>query len=289
MAGGIVMNRIRLSILMMAIVICLSGVSCTASDREIYSGTDPRVFENDRVVVVIQEADKKIESPDKLWIWHNSWHVTRRQPGIFKREMGKGPYTLTNSFDARDFAELTWVHYSFYIFRGPIRESYDCNIREIEDRIWKERKHSANVVRIDKLEKDFYVVTYRRSKQKRFDLRKVDGYPLFNLGGNIRIGVKAIFLDVKVKSLDPYGRAIFTYQPMKISMRDILLLNPALLRQPAELEDVVIPYEFFADNFIYEHPGIRKHAQVSGDPMVVKITEKGVVYRFYKQPIHEEL
>ena len=283
------MNRVRLSLLMSIIVmICLSGVSCAAPDRGIYSGTDPRVFEKEQVVVV-QEADKKIESPDKLWTWHNSWHVTRSQPGIFKREMGKGPYTLTNSFDVRNFEEFTWAHYSFYLYNGAIRESYDCNINEIEKRIKKERGHSSNVVRIDKLGKDLYVVTYRRSKQNRFDLRKVDGYSPFNLGSNIRIGVDAVFLDVKVKSFDPYGRDIYNYQPMKISTQDILLLNPALLRHPAELEDVEIPYEFFNDNFIYDHPGIRKHAQVSGDPLVVRITRKGVVYRFYRQPVHEEL
>ena len=131
-------------------------LSYSASDQRIYSETDPRLFEQGQHIV-INKSDKKIESPGKTWTWYNSWHVTRRQPGVFKTAEGRGPYTLTNSFDYHDFEELTWAHYSFYVFRGPIRESYDCNISEIEDKIWKELKQSARIIRIDKLDKDFYV------------------------------------------------------------------------------------------------------------------------------------
>ena len=263
-------------------------LSYSASNQRIYSETDPRLFEQGQHIV-INKSDKKIESPGKTWTWYNSWHVTRRQPGVLKTAEGRGPYTLTNSFDYHDFEELTWAYYSFYVFRGPIRESYDCNISEIEDKIWKELKQSARIIRIDKLDKNFYVVTYVRSDHKKFELEEVDGYPPFNMSENIRIGDEAIYFDVKVKSLDPYGRAIFTYQSMKMSVRDILLLNPAFLRRPAELEDVVVPYGFFAQKFIYEHPGIANHARKTGDPMVVKITKKGIVVRFYKQPAYEEL
>ena len=284
------MNRFLFRVLFGFIFItCLSmELSYSASNQRIYSETDPRLFEQGQHIV-INKSDKKIESPGKTWTWYNSWHVTRRQPGVFKTAEGRGPYTLTNSFDCRDFEGLTWAHYSFYVFRDPIRESYDCNISEIEDKIWKELKQSARIIRIDKLDKNFYVVTYVRSDHKKFELEEVDGYPPFNMSENIRIGDKAIYFDVKVKSLDPYGRAIFTYQSMKMSVRDILLLNPAFLRRPAELEDVVVPYGFFAQKFIYEHPGIANHARKTGDPMVVEITKKGIVVRFYKQPAYEEL
>ncbi len=76
---------------------------------------------------------------------------------------------------------------------------------------------------------------------------------------------------------------------MKMSVRDILLLNPAFLERSAELEDVVVPYGFFAQKFIYEHPGIANHVRKTGDPMVVEITKKGIDVRFYKQPAYEEL
>jgi hypothetical protein len=270
-------------------IACFSmELSYSASNQRIYSETDPRLFEQGQHIV-INKSDKKIKSPGKTWTWYNSWHVTRRQPGVLKTAEGGGPYTLTNSFDYHDFEELTWAHYSFYVFRSPIRESYDCNISEIEGKIWKELKQSARIIRIDKLDKNFYVVTYVRSDHKKFELEEVDGYPPFNMSENIRISDQAIHFDVKVKSLDPYGRAIFTYQPMKMLVRDILLLNPAFLRRPAEMEDVVVPYGFFAQKFIYEHPGIANHARKTGDPMVVKITPKGIVVRFYKQPAYEEL
>ena len=252
-----------------------------------YKEVDPRVFRQDAEEFPTFDG-RKVVSPGEVWTWHNSWHLIRRQPGIFGIDIGKGPYTVRRSFDEQYVSNYTWAHYCFYLYKGEVREKYDASIVDIEKKIHKERGHVANVVRIDKLDEGSYIVSYVRSRSsyKRFYLREIDAYPPFNLAGNITVNDEAIIFSMKVKSLDPYDRVIYEYQNMRISIIDILLLNPSFFQMPTELEDLLIPYDFFSKGLIYEHPEIIKRSE---DPMIIKATDKGVIYRFRKKTVYEEL
>ncbi|MBT4277721.1 hypothetical protein HOD96_03195 [Candidatus Falkowbacteria bacterium] len=283
-------NLLMVWLTVIFLVSCVE-VTQSGSESRVYDGVDSRVFEKN-TIVRSHDGHRKIEGPGKKWIWYNSWHVTRRQPGVFKTSVGRAPYTLTNSFAYQDFTELTWAHYSFYVYQpaknDPMRESYDCNLRDIEDEIWDLYHQSADIIRIDKLGENFYVVTYKRSDHKRFHIQEVDGYPPFNLGDNVGMAEKSILFDVKTKSLDPYGRKAFESQGAKMLLQDVLLLNPRFFDRPTELWNVFIPYEFFAKKFLYDHSGVKYAVKQSGDPMVVKIGKNGVTLRFSRKPELEE-
>ncbi len=254
------------------------------SEKFCFRGVDPRLFDKKNIVYA-HTGYKKITSPNKRWTWYNNWQLIRRQPGVFKTAVGKAPYTLTNCFDKEAADEYTWVHYSFFKYapQEPLREEYDCSLPEIRDEIWKKRRHSAQIIRIDKIADNVYIVMYVRSDQKRFHLKRVD-YPPFQLGKNVGIAPGSIIFHARVKSLDPYGREIFIYEKAQMSVRDIVLLNPRFFLRPVELEEVFIPYSFFIKNFIYDHPQIIKAYKSVGDVAVVKIRENGVIFRFPKKP-----
>ena len=262
-------------------LVFLAGVFyCLLVEAEIYQGgalsPDKRV---------IEARDKKIVSPSQRYTWYNSWHLVRRQALFYGRTIIP-PYTLTNSFAPQQAEQLTWAHFSFAVWKNPIRELGDCNIFEIEKWIWKERKHSARIVRIDKLAEKFYVVAYVRQGHSKFNIREVDGYPLFDISP--QISDEAIFFNIPIKDIDPFNRGI-GLQPMKLSTKDIFLLNPAFFLQPTELEDIFIPYDFFANKFIHQHKKIKEFAITRGDPMMIKITNKGIVVRFRKETTASEL
>lgn len=267
-------------------IFCFLLPAIGLTDSE-YKGVDPRVFRQDTEKFPTS-GSKKVVSPRGVWTWYNSWHLIRKQPGVFGTDIGKGPYTVRRSFDEQYVSIYTWAHYCFYLHKGEVREKYDASIVDIEKKIHKERGHVANVMRIDKFDVDCYVVTYVRSRSsyKRFYLREIDEYPPFVLGKNINLNDEAIIFPMKVKSLDPYGRAIYEYENMKISIRDITLLNPSFFQLTTELEDLLVPYDFFKNSLIYEHPEIVKRAE---DPMVIKTTKQGVLYRFRKKAAYEEL
>lgn len=227
---------------------------------------------------IIEARDKKIISPSQVWTWWNSWHLVRRQAPFYGRKIPP-PYTLTNSFVPRQAEELTWAHFSFAVWQKQIRELSDCNITKIEEWILEERKHSARVIRIDKIATNFYIVAYVRNKQNE-NIREVDGYRLFSISP--QISDEAIFFNIPIKDIDPYKRRI-SLQPKKFLTKDIFLLNPSFFLQPTELEYIAIPYSFFAHKFIYEHHLIKKFAFKRGDPMIIKIKNDGIEVGFKKQ------
>lgn len=258
--------------------------------EKIYKGVNSEIFDPN-TVVYSSDAYKKIVSPDKSWYWLNSWHIVHRQPGaVIRTARGFGGYTLTNSFDPIAAEELTWAHYSFFLFVGNLPEEYDP-VRPAEDRIWKELKQSVRVIRIDKLSPNFYVVAYTRSDHKKFELEEVDGYPPFNLGDNVGITNDGITGAMKVKSFDPYGRTIFTLHPFKIFMDNVILLNPTFFQNPTELQTIFIPYKFFGKKkgFLYQHSGVAELHRQSGGPVFIEITMQGVNIKFRKPVEYEVL
>ncbi|MEA2065171.1 MAG: hypothetical protein U9O66_02645 [Patescibacteria group bacterium] len=270
----------RLFLIFLTILAGVFSFNCLAIEAGIYQGgalsPDKRIIES---------RDKKIISPSRVWTWWNSWHIIKRQPPFYGRKIYP-PYTLINSFFPQQAEELTWAHFSFAVWQKPIREFGDCNISEIEKWIWKNRDHSARIVRIDKLAKNFYVVAYVRQGHTKFNIREVSGYPPFNISP--QVNDEAIFFNIQIKDVDPFKRGI-GLQPMKFSVKNIFLLNPAFFLQPTELEDVVISYNFFADKFIHQHKKIKEFATTRGDPMMIKITKTGIVVRFRKETAASEL
>lgn len=182
----------------------------------------------------------KFTSPRGSYTWYKSW--------VLKRSLK----TLTNSFQPELFEETIWIEYSYLAWKKPIRESGNCNIPEIEKWIFENFKYAAEVRYIEKKAPNFYIVVYRRNKQ-RMNIPKISGYPPIYIGNISRIN---------------------------IPIRDIFLLNPALIYNPSELEEIFIPYSFFADNFIYEHPKIIGRGD---DPMIIKFKECGILIEFRKR------
>ncbi|MEA2088943.1 MAG: hypothetical protein U9O55_03850 [Patescibacteria group bacterium] len=272
------------------ILVAIGFFLASKAEGGTYNGVDPQIFDKGTMVVYTTDAHRKIVSPDKSWTWYNSGHIVLRQPGVFgTARVNRGGYTLTNSFDSFAAEELTWAHYSFFLFKGNLPEEYDP-VKPAEDRIWKELNQSARVIRIDKLAKNFYVVMYVRSDHKKFELEEVDGYPPFNLGDNIGITNNGILIDMKVKSLDPFSlKAIFTYQKMIIPVNNVVLLDPTFFQRPTELKTIFIHYDFFAKAFLYEHPEVAALYRQSGDPAVIRIMKEGIKLQFRKPVEYEVL
>ncbi len=266
----------------MAINCSCVTVGIAESSDSVFQGVDPLVFNEKNNVIL---AKNELISSDYGWKWRNSWHVIRRQPGFNGTDTGKGPYTLTRSNNIRAFEDMTWAHFLYFPYRGALAEKYD-NFRFMEKRIENKRHHSARVVRIDKLSKNFYVATYIRSPSsyKNFYLNRVRKFPPFNLDNSVVLGEDAIYFDVKMTGMDFYGRPVSVFKRMKMPIDNIILLNPKFFANPAKLEDVFVPYEFFNKGFSYRHKGIIRCFKNSGDPMVVKITGRGVIFRFFAKP-----
>ncbi len=269
------MNSRRSFLVFLGSMLC-SCVSATASSRQdIYKGTDSRVFQNDGYVDV---SKTKIVSPGKKWTWFNSWHIIRRQPGFMGKGMSRGPYTIHSSYSESDFDNYTWAHYCYYLYKGEIAERYSSiNYAEkIEEEIERKRGHIANMIRIDKLNNNLYVVTYRRSRgsYKRFHFREVDSYPFFNLPKDkaIAFSDNAIQFLAKVESHGHRG-GFYEEKTVEIPISDVILLNPLYFTNPIEMENIFIPFDFFNRNLIYNHPEIKKRSR---DPMMIRTGKRGI-------------
>ncbi|MCK5460238.1 hypothetical protein KAI52_03925 [Candidatus Parcubacteria bacterium] len=263
--------------LFFSFLVVLIGVfffNCLIVEAEIYKGGG--LSSTDKWV--INKNDKKIISPGGNYNWLNSWPVIRKQPIEFKRKIFP-PYTLEYSFRTEWFEETIWLEYSYMIWKKPLHDYNDREIEKIEKWIFKFFKYAATVRYIEKKAANFSIIVYRRNNQKKRDIPKISGYPLFNFE-NIFVGHKRIEVEFK-KFLDPWGRKI--EEPLKIPMKDVFLLNPALIYEPSEMEEVHIPYSFFRDKFIYEHPKIKIFAYERGDPMIIELKDNGIIVKFRKR------
>ena len=273
-------SRFAMFLSLFVLCSCIS-VSSVRSGPEVYSGVDSRVFQKDGYIDV---AMKEVVSPGRVWTWYNSWHIVRRQPGFMGIDTGSGPYTIRDSFNENDFETYTWAHYCYYLYKGEIAEKYSSinYTDKIEDEIKKKRGHIANIIRIDKLDVDLYVITYRRSRSsyKEFHLREVDGYPFFNFPEDqgIAFSDSAISFLAKVKKHHRRD-AVYGEETVEIPIGDVILLNPQYFYDPIELENTFIPFDFFNRNLIYEHPEIRAKAQ---DPVMIRVNKRGVNVYFKK-------
>ncbi|MCD4705725.1 hypothetical protein K8R61_01450 [bacterium] len=254
-----------------------------------YDGTDSRVFDKGTMIVYANNAHKKIVSPKQLWSWLNSGHVLHRQPGaVIRTARGHGGYTLTNSFDSVAAEELTWAHYSFFLYKGDLPEEYDP-ILPVEKRISKKLNQSARVIRIDKSSPNFYVVMYVRS-HKEPELKEVDGYPPFNIPDSVGITNNGILADIRVKGFDYHrNKPFFTYKRERIRMNNVVWLNPTFFQNPTELKTIFIHYDFFKESFLFDHPEVAFLHSQSGDPVLMKITEDGIKLKFRKPVEYEDL
>lgn len=274
--------KIRTKVLMILnLVFLCSCFSVTTVDslQGDYSRVDSRIFQDNGYVDV---SKKEIVSPGKKWIWYNSWHVVRRQPGFLGKGVSNGPYTIHSSYSVNDFERYTWAHYCYYLFKGEIAEKYSSINYEgkIKNEIRDKRGHVANIIRIDKLDNNLYVITYRRSRgsYRNFYLREVDDYSFFNLPNNkgIAFSDTGIQFLAKVKKYS-HGSIFYMEQPVEISMENVVLLNPWYFNNPVELEKVFIPFGFFDKGFIYNHPEIKRRAE---EPMMIRIGWRGVMVYF---------
>ncbi len=250
-----------------------------ARGRE-YHGANPDLFLEDIIVPEGKEM-KKIVSPEGRWIWFSSWHIVRRQPGLLGSGVGKAPYTLANSYDPETLEKFPWYLMSWAIYKGELPESYDP-VPPAEKFLWKKFHHSGIILRIDKVSSKLYVITYVRGDHKKFEAQEVDSFPLFHLGNRVGINRNGISFDLNVRTIDSFGGTVFNTQRIFLSMRDVILLNPAFFQQPGELTDILIPYDFFTHHFIYEYKEIKSVWKIAGDPMEIKISPKGIVVRFLK-------
>lgn len=268
------------------------------SQNENYKGVDSQIF--GKQSGYIEEGEEEICSPDKSWCLGASGHLWRKQGGFRGVGISKGPYTLTCA-SPKDLkrSKRTWAHFLFYPFQGELAEKYSCSEHEIEKRIEKESDHRIQqIIRIDKIRPSFYVITYAASRgaYKHSYPKEAKAYNPIFLGEKASFRNNDILLDIPVTILSPFyeegttiKKGIKDVKRMKLSVDDILYLNPEFLKKPAELEDVFIPYAFFNKHFIYEHPGIKDKVVGVGDPMAIKIGEKGITVRFYKNQEYEEL
>lgn len=275
-------NGKRLFMVLLAVVLCSCvSLEVGSSERDIYQGVDSRVFAEEGYIDV---SKKEIVSPGREWIWYNSWHIVRRQPGFMGIDIGPGPYTVKTSYSEADFENYTWVHYCYYLYRGEIAEKYSSmNYDEkIEKEIKKKRGHRAHLIRIDKLGNNLYVITYRRSRgsYKKFHLREVDGYPFFHLPTDKGIASSDTGIQFIAK-VARYGHGGIFYEehPVEISTSDVLLLNPQYFSNPVEMEKIFVPFNFFDKRLIYEHPEIRKRGE---EPMMIRISNRGIRIYFRK-------
>jgi hypothetical protein len=268
--------RKRILMILSLFFLC-SCVSATINPGQgTYKEIDSRVFASTGYV---DKSKSEVVSPDRGWTWYNSWHIVKRQPGFMGKGISNGPYTIHSSYSKSDFDNYTWAHYCYYLYKGEIAERYSSiNYDEkIEDEIERKRGHRANMIRIDKLDNNLYVVTYRRSRgsYKNFHLREVDGYPFFNLPNDkgISFSDNAIQFMAKVPINHRYRDNFYKEQVVEISISDVIMLNPRYFDNPMEMKKVFIPFNFFDKNFIYNHPEIRQRAE---DPMMIRIGHRGI-------------
>lgn len=265
---------------MIFLAICVFGFDAGKAAGKEFSGVDPRIF-NKSGFVEITKADKEIVSPGRKWKWLNNWHLVRLQQGFLGTGSNASAYTVSRSVNKAFMNTYPWPFYCYFLYQGPeLPEKYDGGVRDMEKLIKNKRGHSANVSRIDKLRPGVYVVTYVRSpaSYKAFELREVD-FPPFHLASKIFAADSGFITPVSVKSLDPYGRDIAGYQNMELAIDGIILLNPDFFNNPTELDNVSIPYNFFDQGLVYEHPEVRRRAT---DPMIIEIGDQGITLRYRK-------
>ena len=273
-------------------------VGSASSQTEPFKGVDPQLF--GKQSGYIEEGEEEVCAPDKSWCLGASGHLWRRQGGFRGVDIGEGPYTLTCVAPKHlKNTTRTWAHFLFYPFQGELAEKYSCSEHEIEKRIEKERDHRLQqIIRIDKIRPNFHIVTYAASRgaYKYSYPKEAKSYNPIYLGDHASFRNNDILLDVPVRVLTPYykegmtiGESIDAVKRMSIPVENVLYLDPDFLKKPAELEDVFVPYNFFDKYFIYEHPDIKEYVKTAGDPMIIKIGEKGVTVRFYRSPEYEEL
>lgn len=274
-----------------------SGIG-NAEENKPFKGVDPQLF--GRQSGFVEEGEEEVCAPDKSWCLGASGHLWRRQGGFRGVDISDGPYTLTCAAPKHlKNTTRTWAHFLFYPFHGQLAEKYDCSEREISNRLKNERRHNLQeIIRIDKIRPQFYIVTYAvsRGSYKYSYPKEAHAYNPIYLGDKTSFRNKDILIDVPVKVLSPYYEKGASYKGgmdevkrMSMPVENILYLNPVFLVKPAELEDVFIPYDFFDDHFIYEHPEIKEHVRANGEPMVIRIVEKGIIVRFCKSPEYEKL
>lgn len=283
-------------VILLLIFFLQAGIA--TSQTETFKGVDPQVFSKQSGY--IEEGEEEVCSPDKRWCLGASGHLWRRQGGFRGVDISNGPYTLTCARpDYLKNSTRTWAHLLFYPFHGELAEKYSCSEDEIEKRIEKERDHRLQqIIRIDKIRPNFYIVTYasNRGAYKYSYPKEAKAYNPIYLGEKASFRKNDILFDVPVTVLSPHYEKGATLKEghrnikrMKLSVEDILYLNPEFLKKPAELENVVIPYTFFDKHFIYEYSDIKEKVVSVGDPMVIKLGEKGITVRFYKSPEYDEL
>ncbi len=287
--------KLRYGIFTAIMLLCCGCVEVTVSGTttdNIYNGVDKRVFgQQDYVVEEKHNPSHKreITSPGCAWTWKNSWHIIKRQPGFLSNDKVDYAYTLSQSNAVDTYEDMTWAHYLYFPYRGQLAERYD-QINFMEKEIERVQGHTGYVVRIDKLEDGFYVATYVRtpSSYDGFYLSRVSSYPDFKLNGKTGFGDRAIFFNAKIKERDHRGREFLTKRAMRMNIKDVVLINPKFMDDPHQLTDILVPYKFFANNFIYEHSGIRSYSR-DQEPMVVRISKVGVIFRYSVQNTIGEL
>lgn len=272
---------------MLILLLCCSCVEVSVSGPTsggVYDGVDKKVFNNgyEEGGSNIDKMDyrRKITSPSCAWTWRSSWHITKRQPGFLSNDKVDYAYTLSQSNAIDTYEDMTWAHYLYFPYKGQLAERYD-QIYTMEKEIERVRGHVGHVIRIDKLRDGFYVATYVRapSSYPGFYLSRVSQYPDFKLNGATGFGDRYILFNVRTRQVDRRGREFFLKKTTKMAVKNVILLNPKFMKDPTELSDVFIPYSFFKDRFVYEHYEIRSHS-IKEEPMIVKLSDNGVIFRY---------
>jgi len=231
---------------------------------------------------VAEIGQKRIVSPGNRWVLFSSGHLVRNQPSPFGRPVvGPGPYTVADSYSEGMFDSYGLAHLVYYLHRGSLPEKYSHLESEAEKAIEQAGRRVSHIVRIDKLEPELYVITYARSRNEysRFRLGEVRGYEALSLSPDFEFSDTAIFFPLMIRRHDRHGN-VDEPTIAEMLIRDILLINPRFFGDPPDdLENVLIPYDFFAEKYIFQHPGVRDRIN---DVMIVKIKRKGVVVRLRK-------